>query len=94
MGARDGGKTPLLVLGLTRGKRFGTLAFELTYYPSDGLERSAPRELIKLAPEVKLGRLHLWANIIAWPGRNYSIQAAYQIKPRWRYPRELPKPHR
>ena len=72
------------MLGLTRGKRLRTLAVEFTFYPTDGLERSAPRELIKLAPEIKLGRLHLFGNITVWPGRVYSIHMGHQIKPRWR----------
>lgn len=84
IGRRDNGRTPLLVLGASRSDRLRSLGIELTWYPTDGLERSAGRALIRIAPQLVVGRLHLWCNLIVWPGRNYAFQAAYQDRRRGR----------
>lgn len=84
IGRRDDGDTPLLVLGIVRGERLRHFAFELTWYPSGGLGRRAPRELLKLTPSLQRGPLHLWVNVVVWPGANYGFQTGCQIKPRQR----------
>ncbi len=81
LGARDGGKTPLLVLGLRRSPRLRTLALEATWYPSTGAEqRAAPRPLLDLKPRLRLLRLLAAARLLLWPGLMYELDLGYALR--------------
>jgi hypothetical protein len=82
LGARDRGKTPLLVLGLFH-QRSRMVAVEFTWYPAGRETRYAPKPLIEVRPRLRIGRLRLWLTLQIWPGFDYSLYAGYEIKERW-----------
>lgn len=81
VGARDGGRTPLLVLAFEHRERERLRVFELTWHPArSGPDRSsAPRPLVDVRPRVRLGRLQVWLRILVWPG------FTYELTPGWRW---------
>ena len=80
VGARDNGKTPLLVLTGARGSRLRKLAFEAIWYPGHETPRNAPRPLVHIQPTVEVTRLALWLGITVWPGNSYALNAGYALK--------------
>lgn len=82
VGARDEGRTPLLVIAFEHRERERLRVFELTWYPArSGPDRpSAPRPLIDARPRVRFGRLHVWLRILVWPGFTYELILGW----RWR----------
>lgn len=83
IGARDCGKTPLLVLGYHRAKP-SERALELTWYPARPEPRAAPRALLDLRPRLRLRmmRLRLRARVVFWPGREWRLVVAVNLEPR------------
>ena len=84
VGARDNGRTPLLVFELATKKRLSALALETTWYPAHHWARrvNAPNPLLRLRPHLRLGPLRLWMRVVIWPGLEYELYGGYELKRR------------
>lgn len=84
VGARDEGRTPLLVFAFEHQELQRLRVFELTWYPArSGPDRaSAPRPLVDVRPSIHVGHVQASLRIVVWPGSTYELILGWRRRSR------------